>query len=121
MLSAAPRLFRVQEAPSNTLYVGCFMPSHGCLFVQWQAKMKSHLLSEAYCKLNEDTLDFFLVLWLLSASQCYDYVFALFLEMWQKHSMKSFVLLFARNFGQIIKLINNHYQGLMKSVGGHGR
>jgi hypothetical protein len=63
------------------------------------------------------SFDFFFVLRLLSASQCYDYVFALFLEMWQKYSMKSFVLLFARNFGQIMKLINNHYQGLMTSVG----
>lgn len=110
-----------RRVPSSTLYVGCFMPSHGCLLVQRQAKRKSCLLSVAYCKLNEDTLDFFFVLCPLSASQCYDYVFALFLEMWQKHSMKSFVLFFARNFGQIMKLINNRYQGLMKSVGGHGR
>jgi hypothetical protein len=59
MFSAAPCLSGVHEAPSNTLYVGCFMPSHGCLLVQQQAKRKSCLLSEAYCKLNEDTLDFF--------------------------------------------------------------
>lgn len=48
-----------RRVPSSTLYVGCFMPSHGCLLVQRQAKRKSCLLSVAYCKLNEDTLDFF--------------------------------------------------------------
>jgi hypothetical protein len=45
------------------------------------ASQKEIILTEVYCKLNEDTLDFFFVLQLLSASQCYDYVFALFLEM----------------------------------------
>ncbi len=43
-----------------------------CLCLQGQAKMNSCLLSRACCSLNEDTIDFFVQLYVLIASQHHD-------------------------------------------------
>jgi hypothetical protein len=62
-------MFEVQESPMTTFYVGLsILSAQDAFFYRRQAKMKWSLSSQAFCSLNEETIDFFYKLCLTESS-----------------------------------------------------